>query len=97
MSVVISEHYGIIIRKAAVRRCGLTDDALKVLMEAAQWLDEDDYLLSSGPHFGREASNELVQRLEQHGFIYGTDFVDFAETLPAWCKLCVTFTGDEDE
>lgn len=94
MSVVISEHYGIIIRKAAVHRCGLTDGALKALMEAAQWLDEDEHLISAGPHFGREASNELVQRLESHGFIYGVDFIDFEETLPAWCKLSVTFTGE---
>ena len=94
MSVAITEHYGIIIRKAAVNRCGITMDALKEIMEAAQWLDEDEHLISAGPHFGREASNEFVKRLEHYGLIYGEDFFDFDDMLPTWCSLHVTFVKD---
>jgi hypothetical protein len=94
MSVGISEHYGIIIRKDAVHRCRITFDALKEIMEADQWLDEDENLISAGPHFGREASNEFVKRLERRGLIYGEDFFDFDDTLPSWCTMYVKFTKD---
>jgi hypothetical protein len=91
MSVAISEHYGIIIRKDALQRCGVASDDLKSLMETEEWMDEDENLISAGPHFGQEASNEFTRRLEGLGLIYGEDFFDFEDMLPAWCKMHVHF------
>ena len=87
--VRVSQHFGIIIRKNALKGRGISSKSILELMEAPEPLDEDDSLLSFGPHFGGEAANVFIQRLEGIGLIYGSDFVDFEDTLPEWCQIYI--------
>jgi hypothetical protein len=92
--VRLSEHFGLVIRKEALQRCGVDRHQLLVLMEADAPLDEDDALVSFGPHFGGEATQTLLQRLEAVGIQYGNDVIDIADTLPDWLQLhahCTAF------
>ena len=87
--VRVSEHFGIVIRKHALQKHNVSFQVLLQVMETEQPLDEDEELISLGPHFGGEAANEFVRRLESLGLVYGDDFFDFADIIPDWCQLYV--------
>ena len=72
--VRLSEHFGLVIRKEALHHCGLDRSRLLTLMETDAPFDEDDDLLSFGPHFGGEACQTLVKRLESAGLNYGLEY-----------------------
>jgi hypothetical protein len=88
--VRLSHHFGIVIQKKAIKRVQVSFDSILELMETSEPLDEDEFLLSFGPHFGGEAANEFIKRLEEIGLQYGNDFIDFNDTLPDWCQLFIT-------
>lgn len=88
-AVKVSEHFGIVVRKSALDAQAISTVQLLATMETTQPLDENQNLISFGPHFGREACNEFIRRLEQLGLTYGDDFIDIEETLPSWCQLYV--------
>lgn len=93
--VRLSQHFGIVIRKAALDRCDLDRLRLLILMEADVPFDEDDQLISFGPHFGNEACQTFVQRLETVGLQYGEDMIDIADTLPDWLHLFARLASSE--
>jgi len=92
--VRVSQHFGIIIRKNAIKGLKIPFETILELMEASEPLDEDESLLSFGPHFGGEAANEFIRRLEGIGLKYGNDFVDFEDVLPEWCQIFIA-CGDD--
>lgn len=60
-------------------------------METEHPLDENESLVSFGPHFGGEAASEFIKRLEELGLVYFNDFFDIPGLdLPEWCQLYVT-------
>lgn len=85
--VQISNDFGIVIRKASLELRNLSRNRLLEMMEVEEPLDEDDHLLSFGPHFGEEAAKEFIRRLESGGLVYLEDFFDFTEALPQWCGV----------
>ncbi len=85
--VRVSEHFGIVVRKAALDEHHVSMHSLFQVMETERPFDEDADLVSFGPHFGGEAAGEFIGRLEALGLIYGQDFIDFADSLPEWCHL----------
>jgi len=85
----ISEHFGIVIRKAALAQHLITHHQILAAMEAEAPMDEDTDLLSFGPHFGDEAGHTFIQRLEQLSLVYGDDFIDLALVVPEWWQLMV--------
>jgi hypothetical protein len=56
-------------------------------MEAQRPMDEDQELLSFGPHFGEEASDEFIRRLKHAGLEYVDDFFVLSTEAPEWCGL----------
>ncbi len=92
--VRVSPHYGIVIRKQALEQHSIPLDKLLKAMQASEPLDEDESLISFGPHFGREAAAEFIRRLEALGLVYGEDFLDFDDMLPEWCLVYVACNGD---
>lgn len=54
-------------------------------MEAEVPLDANEDLISFGPHFGEEAANEFVRRLESLGLVHIDDFFVFCGDFPSWC------------
>ena len=85
--VRLSEHFGIVIRKKALHRCNLDRPRLLNLLETGAPFDEDEELLSFGPHFGGEACQTFLKRLESAGLQYGHDVIHFSDTLPDWFQL----------
>jgi hypothetical protein len=59
-------------------------------------LDANEDILSFGPHFGQEAVDEGVRRLEALGLSYVEDFFVFIADLPDWCRLGVALRSDEE-
>ena len=87
--VRVSEHFGLVIQKSALVKHDLSLDLLLQQLETEHPFDEDEALLSFGPHFGGEAAQEFSRRLEAIGLKYGEDFIDFADTLPEWCQVYI--------
>jgi hypothetical protein len=92
MSVRVSPHFGIVIRRKALSRLGIDDRALSSLMEAESPLDSDSDLISFGPHFGEEAANEFIRRLNGAGLEYAEDFFQVPTDVPEWCGVSVFLT-----
>ena len=91
MSVKVSEHFGIVIQKRALVANCISRDKLLEVLEATSWFDEDNDLISAGPHFGGEVASEFIMRLEKLGLTYGEDFIDFSDMLPAWCTVSISY------
>jgi hypothetical protein len=90
MAVKISSDFGIVVRKQALQRNGIDIGALLSAMEAARPLDEDQELISFGPHFGEEAADEFARRLKGLGLEYVGDFFVFSADIPDWCGMSCT-------
>jgi hypothetical protein len=91
--VRISSDFGIVIRKAALAARGVTRKQVLDVMEASGPFDEDDHILSFGPHFGAEAADEFRARLQSIGLLYADDFFTFGGEFPAWCEFGVNATA----
>jgi len=88
VGVRLSEHCGIIVRKAALHDKGIARARLMQVMETEAPLDEDQELLSFGPHFGGEAQSTLLQRLHELG-LADDDLYYLPFVLPDWAHLYV--------
>ena len=53
----------------------------------------DQSLLSFGPSFGEEASDEFQKRLEAVGLKYIEDFFVFEGDFPEWCRFEVALVA----
>jgi hypothetical protein len=92
-TIAATTEYGIVIRRAAVTRKGISyQDVLKA-MEVEQPLDGNADLVSFGPSFGEEAMNEFISRLKKLGLEYFDDFFSFAYDMPQWCSVRVGLTN----
>jgi hypothetical protein len=85
--VQLSSEYGIVVRRSALDAGGVSREALLRAMEASRPLDEDETLVSFGPHFGEEAAAEFTRRLESLGLVYVDDFFVFSGDFPVWCRF----------
>jgi hypothetical protein len=79
--------YGIIIRRDALASKAIATVDVIACFEGAHPYDQSNQLLSFGPHFGREAANNIVASLERTGLIYVEDFFVFAADAPPWCQF----------
>lgn len=87
MSVRISPHFGIVVRRRALARLNLEETTILSLMETEAPYDADPELMSFGPHFGEEAAEEFVRRLKAAGLEYAEDFFQAAIDVPDWCGM----------
>jgi hypothetical protein len=87
MAIRLSTQFGIVVRKQALQRIGVDKGKLLALLEAVAPYDEDDDLISLGPHFGAEAADEGIRRLKNLGLEYPDDFFDLSADVPDWCGL----------
>ena len=86
--VQISGHFGVVIRKTALEKHGISLESLFEIMETEKPLDESQELISFGPHFGGEAVSEFIRRLEMLGLVYFDEFFDIPGLdVPEWCQL----------
>lgn len=90
--ILVPPQFGIIIRKAALRDRGISVAAVMLALETDRILDEDNTLLSLGPHFGGDAAMEFVKRLGNLGLTYGDDFLDLSHVWPSWCQMLVALS-----
>jgi len=89
----ISSDYGIVIRRAPLREKRIQRSALVAAMESDP-LDENADLLSFGPHFGGEAAEEFMRRLEGLGLEFYDDFFIFQGDFPTWCSFSGSLVED---
>lgn len=87
--VRLSSHYGIVIRRASLKLRSVSLEDILQAMEVQQPMDQDEHLISFGPHFGQEAADELIKRLKQLGLEYYDDYFDFNVDIPEWCSLYI--------
>jgi hypothetical protein len=91
--VSITSEYGIVVRRAALVERGLSWERLLAALEVSKPLDQDDFLISFGPHFGQETLDTLMHRLNALGLKYFDDFFEFAGDYPKWCVFKVSGGG----
>ncbi|KAB2877342.1 hypothetical protein F9K33_16515 [bacterium] len=89
-NVKISTPFGILIRLNALMKCNIKRDHILAIMEVDNPLDENENLISFGPHFGEEAAAEFTNRLERIGLRYIDDYFVFKEDIPEWL-LCLAY------
>lgn len=87
--VKISSEFGIILRKSAIVKKGLSLEKVFQTFEYSKPLDENDSIISYGPHFGEEAMEEFGRRLSKLGFEYLDDFFYFRGDFPEWAEFFV--------
>ncbi|NVJ46739.1 MAG: hypothetical protein HWE07_06415 [Cytophagia bacterium] len=85
----VTNEYGIILRKNRITELGITREKLLEIMEVSAPLDESKCLISFGPHFGGEASDEFVKRLQSLGLVFFDDFFVMSGDFPTWAKFHV--------
>ena len=91
----ISSQFGIVVRKARLQELGLDLDTVLEKLEADVAFDEDEQVLSLGPHFDDGAATELASRLTAMTLKEGDDFYVFRADVPEWCAMSVTLSNDE--
>lgn len=92
-SIKINLSYGIVIRRDAMHAHSITRAQVLEALEVDRPLAENDELLSFGPSFGQEASDEFVRRLESLGLIYFDDFFDLVLSHPDWLQFSARYAG----
>lgn len=97
MAVRVSAHFGILVRKSGLARRGIDYARLLAIMETHSALDEDETLLSFGPHFGEEAADEFIRRLKAEGLEYVDEFFVFRTEIPDWCRISCHVSTDVDD
>lgn len=83
----ICQHFGVVVRKARLNQLGLDVDTVLERAGADVAYDEDDELLSLGPHFDDGAASTLGQALTGLGLVEVDDFFIFRGDVPDWCEL----------
>jgi len=84
--VKISADFGIILRRAALSERNVARERVIIAMEDEPLAESMD-LLSFGPHFGGEAADEFVRRLQALGLELFDDFFVFQGDFPTWCSF----------
>jgi hypothetical protein len=87
-NVDVTNFYGLIIRIEAIKNLSISKENLNDIMESKP-LDQNDFLVSYGPRFGKEASDEFIRRLEKIGLKYVDDFFVFEGDFPEWISFSV--------
>jgi len=83
-SVKVSFFFGIVVRRSALKERGIDLSRVLSLLETQAPYDAGADLLSFGPHFGPEARDTFVRRLQEIGLEYFDDFVDLELDHPEW-------------
>jgi hypothetical protein len=91
----ISSQFGIVVRKARLQELQLDLDTVLQKLDADVAFDEDEQVLSLGPHFDDAAATDLAARLTAIGLLESEDFFVFRSDVPEWCALSVTLVGEE--
>jgi hypothetical protein len=92
----ISQQFGVIIRKARLAHLGLDLDTVLERVGADVAFDEDEQLLSLGPHFDDAAATALAATLTGLGLAETDDFFVFRADVPDWCELVGVARAGED-
>lgn len=82
-----TSEFGLIVRKAALDKKGISRSMLDTIMTDIHLIGESEDLLSYGPMFGMESLDEIIFRLQNIGLIYVDDFVELNFLVPNWVKL----------
>jgi hypothetical protein len=83
--VSLASEYGLLVRRKALEESGVSLGDVLTALEVGEPLDENEYLISFGPHFGQEALDTMTQRLTTLGLRYFDDFFEFSGDYPKWC------------
>ena len=89
--VKVTNHFGLVIRKKALEEKKINLETIKSKVFESPPLDENDYLISYGPHFGGEEMKVYETRLKTLGLEYVDDYYDFSNMHPEWLELFVGF------
>jgi len=79
--------HGIVVRRRALVERSVSLDQVLVTLEVTAPSAESPDLLSFGPHFGAEASDEMVRRLSALGLRHVDDFFDLSLDHPQWLRF----------
>jgi hypothetical protein len=93
VTVRVSMQFGVVIRRAALDERGIDRQAVLAAMEAKRPLGESPDLITFGPHFGQEALDEFMRRLEALGLEHVTDFFETVMDVPDWLELSALLKG----
>jgi hypothetical protein len=80
--ISLTSEYGLVVRRKALEERGVSWGDLLTALEVRRPLDENDCLISFGPHFGQEALDTMTHRLTSMGLRYFDDFFEFSGDYP---------------
>ncbi len=83
--ISLTSEYGLLVRRKALEERGVSWGDLLNALEVRKPLDENEYLISFGPHFGQASMDTITQRLTTLGLSYFDDFFEFSGDYPKWC------------
>ncbi len=80
-SIKISPFFSLLIDKERCKKREKDIKSVKFVLNESE-LHENEEILSAGPHFGIEATNQLINELEKLGLVYFEDFFMFQVDVP---------------
>lgn len=86
--------FGIAVREAALAERGVTLSQLLRIFEVEHPLDNEEGVITFGPHFGQEAADNLTVMLNEAGLEIVDDFFVFSSLVPPWCEIGVRIATD---
>lgn len=89
----ISSEYGIVIREAALGQRDVERPRILNALETDMPFNRGEGLIAFGPHFGQEAADEFIGRLEALGLKYVDDFFILVPEAPSWFRFGGAFSG----
>jgi hypothetical protein len=87
--VKVTNHFGLVINKLSLTKKSIDLNTIKTKVFESAPLDENDDLISYGPHFGGEEMKVYEDRLKKLGLEYVDDYFDFSNDYPGWLNIFV--------
>lgn len=84
MSVNVTNHCGVVLRLASLDEKRVKWSDVLTAFEVDGPLDRDELIASFGPHFGQQALDTIMARLNALGLVYVDDYFDIVMDLPEW-------------
>jgi hypothetical protein len=86
-AIPVTFEHGIVVRRRALAERSVSLGQLLATLEVTAPSAESPDLLAFGPHFGAEATDEFIHRLNALGLRYVDDFVDLHMDHPQWLRF----------
>lgn len=83
----VSKDFGIVIRREALVQKSIDLASIMIEFNFEKHYDDSEELVSLGPFYGSDNSDDCMKSLERKGLVYVDDFFILEGYFPKWCRV----------